>query len=133
MKKFLAVLVAVITLLSLPGCGDKSSSLNEPNQLIGTWILYNEAETTEIIFSEVQMSMSGMVKKYTVSEDGTSIIIFDNDVDKTGRSTQFMITGDVLQLEGDTLYRSGSDAEKEFLNSRDSGEPEVIPSTDSDS
>ena len=113
MKRGIFVLLAIVICVSfvLVGCDD-----GKDNPLIGTWNMYDSnKEKTEVTFTKNQVTMFGTVKKYEISEDGTEVIIKDSD--GTERSAQFLVVGDVLTMEGDTLYRSGSAAEKEFLDS----------------
>lgn len=116
MKKFMVALISMVLMISLTACG---GSKNTNPDLIGDWNMYDTSGNVivEFTFTDKQMSMGGTVKRYEVSDDGLSLIVFDSDDDKEGRSTQFMVDGDILKIEGDTLYRVGSESESEFLDS----------------
>ena len=111
MKKKITVLLVILTMLSfvIAGCGGGE------NPVVGTWNLYLGADKTEVTITNNQISMLGTVTKYSISKDGTALVSQDDD--GTERSVQFMVDGDHLSMAGNTLYRSGSDAEKEYLAS----------------
>lgn len=116
MKKIMVAMILMVFMISMVACG---GSKNSNPDLLGDWNMYGTDGTivAEFTFTDKQMSMGGMVKRYEVSDDGLSLIVFDNDDDKEGRSTQFMVDGDILKIEGDTLYRVGSESESEYLDS----------------
>jgi hypothetical protein len=104
MRRWIALLAALLLCLSLAACGQSAKELSKEEQtLIGTWsneytkVIFNEDGTGQFVHSMVSYFDSKSDFTYT-AKDG----VLTMTVDKVTNETNYTIKGDQLTMKNET-------------------------------